>query len=157
MNTKLIEVTVGIFVAAGLAALFMLAMKVSNLSTLNTKEGYRVAARFENVGGLKSQAPVNAGGVRIGRVTSITYDQETYEAEVHMMIDRKYDRIPVDTTASIYTAGLLGEQYVSLEPGGAVTFLKDGDRIKLTQSALVMEKLVGQFLFDKASSGTQTE
>lgn len=157
MNMKLIEVTVGIFVAAGLAALFMLAMKVSNLSTLNTKDGYEVSARFENVGGLKKQAPVDAGGVRIGRVVGISYDQETYEAEVRMVIDRKYDKIPSDTTASIYTSGLLGEQYVSLEPGGAMTFLENGDRIRLTQSALIMEKLVGQFLFEQASSGPATE
>lgn len=157
MNMKLIEVTVGIFVAAGLAALFMLAMKVSNLSSLNGQEGYKVVARFENIGGLKAQAPVNAGGVRIGRVVSIAYDQNTYEAEVRMVIDRKYNRIPADTTASIYTSGLLGEQYVSLEPGGAASYLEDGDRIRLTQSALVMEKLVGQFLFDKASSTPQAE
>lgn len=157
MNMKLIEITVGVFVAAGLAALFMLAMKVSNLSTLNEKDGYEIVARFENIGGLKAQAPINAGGVRIGRVVAITYDQETYEAEVHMTINRKYNKIPRDTTAAIYTAGLLGEQYVSLEPGGAMEYLQDGDRVELTQSALILEELVGQFLFEQASAGTSTE
>lgn len=153
INMKLIEITVGVFVAAGIAALFMLAMKASNLSAFNVQDGYELVARFENVGGLKVQSPVSAGGVRIGRVVSIEYDQDTYEAEVRMVIDPKYDRLPVDTTASIYTSGLLGEQYVGLEPGGASTYLKHGDQIKLTQSALVMEQIVGQFLFGKASAG----
>ncbi|MDX9740292.1 MAG: outer membrane lipid asymmetry maintenance protein MlaD [Gammaproteobacteria bacterium] len=147
MRTRTIEIMVGAFVAAGIAALFMLAMKASNLGTASIRDGYQVTARFDNIGGLRVQAPVSAGGVRVGRVTAITYDQEDYEARVHMTIDSRYDRFPSDTSASIYTAGLLGEQYIGLEPGGADDFLADGDAILLTQSALVLEQLIGRFLF----------
>jgi phospholipid/cholesterol/gamma-HCH transport system substrate-binding protein len=147
MQTRTIEIMVGVFVAAGIAALFMLAMKASNLGTSSIGNGYHVTAHFENVGGLRVQAPVSAGGVRVGRVTAITYDQEDYEARVHMVIDSRYNRFPSDTSASIYTAGLLGEQYIGLEPGGADDFLKEGDTIQLTQSALVLEQLIGRFLF----------
>jgi len=153
MKVKIVEVMVGIFIVAGVAALFMLAMKVSNLSSLSDQVGYELIARFDNVGGLKAMSPVNAGGVRVGRVVSVDYDQDKYEAEVHMVINSRYDKFPKDTSAAIYTAGLLGEQYVSLEPGAEDVFLKDGDEIKLTQSALVMEKVVGQFLFSKAAEG----
>jgi len=150
----MVEITVGVFIAAGIAALFMLAMKVSNLSTFSGQEGYEVSARFDNIGGLKALSPVNAGGVRIGRVTSIVYDQNTYEAIVKMHIESEYNHLPADTTASIFTSGLLGEQYISLEPGGDSSYLKSGDEIKLTQSAIVMEQVIGQFLFSKASEGT---
>lgn len=151
---KMVEITVGVFIAAGIAALFMLAMKVSNLSTFTSQGGYELTAKFDNIGGLKEMSPVNAGGVRIGRVTSIDYDQGTYEAIVKMMISPQYNRLPKDTSASIFTSGLLGEQYVSLEPGGDTEFLKSGDQIRLTQSAIVMEQVVGQFLFGKAAGGT---
>lgn len=147
MQTRTIEIMVGIFVAAGIAALFLLAMKASNLGTTSIRDGYHVSARFENVGGLRVQSPVSAGGVKVGRVTAITYDQDDYEARVDMIIDSRYSRFPSDTSASIYTAGLLGEQYIGLEPGGADDFLKDGDTIQLTQSALVLEQLIGRFLF----------
>lgn len=150
---KAIEIGVGLFVAAGLAALFMLAMQVSNLSAMSNDEGYELIARFENVGGLKVRSPVSVGGVRIGRVAAIEFDTATFEAVVRMNIANQYGTFPVDTTASIFTAGLLGEQYVSLEPGGAEELLKGGDSIKLTQSALVMEQIIGQFLFSKASEG----
>jgi len=153
INTKVIEVTVGVFIAAGIAALFMLAMKVSNLSTFSSQGGYEITARFDNIGGLKEMSPVNAGGVRIGRVTSVEYDQKTYEAIVKMQISPEYDQLPKDTSASIFTSGLLGEQYISLEPGGETAYLKSGDQIKLTQSAIVMEQVIGQFLFGKASEG----
>ena len=153
MNVKIIEITVGFFVAAGIAALFMLAMKVSNLSSFTGQDGYELSARFDNIGGLKEMSPVNAGGVRIGRVTSIDYDQNSYEAIVRMQINPQYNRLPKDTTASIFTSGLLGEQYISLEPGGDTVYLKSGDQIKLTQSAIVMEQVIGQFLFSKASEG----
>jgi phospholipid/cholesterol/gamma-HCH transport system substrate-binding protein len=153
MKVKIVEVMVGMFIVAGIAALFMLAMKVSNLSSLSDQVGYELIARFDNVGGLKAMSAVNAGGVRVGRVVSVDYDQDKYEAEVHMVINSRYDRFPKDTSAAIYTAGLLGEQYVSLEPGAEDVFLKDGDEIQLTQSALVMEKVVGQFLFSKAAEG----
>ena len=150
---KAIEIGVGLFVAAGLAALFMLAMQVSNLSAMSSDDGYELVARFENVGGLKVRSPVSVGGVRIGRVAAIEFDTETFEAVVRMNIANQYATFPVDTTASIFTAGLLGEQYVALEPGGAEELLRGGDSLKLTQSALVMEQIIGQFLFSKASEG----
>jgi phospholipid/cholesterol/gamma-HCH transport system substrate-binding protein len=152
-NTRLIETLVGIFVAAGIAALFMLAMKVSNLNAFSNVEGYKVSAQFENIGGLKVLSSVSVGGVRIGRVTSIDFDQEDYEAVVTMAIDPQYDRLPTDTSASIFTSGLLGEQYVGFEPGGEEKFLKEGDTITLTQSAIVLEQVIGQFMFSKASEG----
>lgn len=149
MQTRTIEISVGVFVALGLAALLMLSMKVSNLSRLTEGDGYRITARFANIGGLKVRAPVTMAGVRIGRVTGIDFDTDTYEALVELTIQSQYDRLPEDTSASIYTAGLLGEQYVSLEPGAEERFLKQGDEIQLTQSALVLERLVGQFLFSR--------
>ncbi|MBL4762296.1 MAG: outer membrane lipid asymmetry maintenance protein MlaD [Gammaproteobacteria bacterium] len=146
-----IDVMVGLFVGIGLAALFMLAMQVSNLSSLNGDDGYVVTASFENIGGLKVRSPVSVSGVRIGRVTSIAYDDEDFEAVVSMRIDAQYDKFPQDTSAAIFTAGLLGEQYVGLEPGGSDQILAEGDRITLTQSALVLEQIIGQFLFSKAA------
>jgi phospholipid/cholesterol/gamma-HCH transport system substrate-binding protein len=155
MQTKLVEIAVGVFVAAGIAALFMLAMKVSNLASSTISNGYTVTARFENIGGLKVQSPVSAGGVRVGRVIGIKYDQSKYEAEVTMIIDARYNRFPVDTTASVFTSGLLGEQYVNLDPGGADEYLKNGDEIHMTQSALVLEQLIGRFLYS-ASEGSNS-
>ena len=151
--TRAVEVGVGVFVAAGLGALFVLAMKVSNISSFNQAGGYQIQARFENVGGLKVRSPVTAGGVRVGRVASISYDSDRYEAVVRMAIDPAFDRLPRDTSASIFTAGLLGEQYIGLEPGGEERFLQEGDQIKITQSALVLEQVIGQFLFSKAAEG----
>jgi phospholipid/cholesterol/gamma-HCH transport system substrate-binding protein len=153
-NNRVLEIVVGLFVALGIAALFMLAMKVSNLSSFGNNEGYMLKARFENIGGLKVMSPVSVGGVRIGRVAAIDFDQQRYEAVVTMRINSDYNRLPEDTSASIFTAGLLGEQYVNLEPGAEETFLKGGDVIHLTQSALVMEQVIGQFLFSKASEGS---
>lgn len=149
--TRAMEIGVGVFVAAGLAALFVLAMKVSNLSAFNTSDGYEIVARFENIGGLKVRSPVTAGGVRVGRVAEIGYDSERYEAVVRLVIDDAFDRLPRDTSASIFTAGLLGEQYVGLEPGGDERFLQAGDEIRITQSALVLEQVIGKFLFSKAA------
>lgn len=154
-RSRTIEVGVGLFVAAGLAALFMLAMKVSNLSAMAENEGYEVTARFENVGGLKVRSPVSVGGVRVGRVSAIDFDNQTFEAVVRLHIAAQYDQFPTDTSARIFTAGLLGEQYVALEPGGAEEILKAGDQIQLTQSALVLEQIIGQFLFSKASEGAK--
>lgn len=148
---RMTEIMVGVFVALGLASLFMLAMKVSNLSAFAEDEGYQITARFENIGGLKVRSPVTMAGVRIGRVADIRFDQETFEAVVTLSIYASNDRIPRDSSASIYTAGLLGEQYVSLEPGGDTEFLAAGDEIRLTQSALVLEQMVGRFIFDKAA------
>lgn len=154
VQSRAIEIWVGIFVAAGLAALFMLAMQVSNLSTFTEGAGYTISARFDNIGGLKVRSPVTVAGVRIGRVSDIGYDSDTYQAVVKMTIDAKYNRLPKDTSADILTAGLLGEQYIGLEPGGDETYLKNGDRIQLTQSALILEKIIGQFLFNKAAGGS---
>ncbi len=151
--TRAVEIGVGLFVAAGLGALFVLAMKVSNLSAFNTTDGYEIVARFENIGGLKVRAPVTAGGVRVGRVAGIDYDSDRYEAVVRLVIEPRFDRLPRDTSASIFTAGLLGEQYIGLEPGGDERFLQSGDEIRITQSALVLERVVGQFLFSKAAEG----
>jgi len=140
-----------VFVALGLAALLVLAMKVSNLSALTEGEGYRVMARFDNVGGLKVRSPVKMAGVLIGRVVGIRFDSKDYQAVVTMAIRPEYDRIPADTSASIFTAGLLGEQYVGLEAGGEEKYLGQGDEIGLTQSAVVLEQLIGQFLYSKGS------
>ncbi len=149
--TRTVEIVVGVFVALGLAAFVMLAMRVSNISALTETGGYPVTARFTNIGGLKVRAPVTMAGVRIGRVTGIGFDERTYEAVVTLTILPRYDQLPVDTSASILTAGLLGEQYVGLEPGGAEQYLDDGDEITLTQSAVVLEHLIGQFLYGKAA------
>lgn len=149
-QSRTVQIWVGVFVALGLASLFMLAMKVSNISALTEQEGYELKANFENIGGLKVRSPVTMAGVVIGRVSSITFDRETYEAVVSMTIDSLYNNIPEDTTASIFTAGLLGEQYVGLEAGGAEDYLKEGEKFKLTQSAVVLEKLIGQFLVNNA-------
>lgn len=150
MRTRDIEVLVGLFVMAGIAALFMLAMKVSNLGDFSDSGGYAVTANFENVGGLKVRAPITMAGVRVGRVAAISLDDESYSAKVTMNIAAEYNKIPFDTSASIFTAGLLGEQYIGLDAGGDEEFLQAGDEIDLTQSALVLEKLIGQFLFSKA-------
>jgi len=154
-HSKTADTLVGLFVAAGIAALFFLGLQVSNLGDWFEDEGYSVTARFQNSGGLKPRAVVSIAGVRIGRVTSIRYDSDTFQSVVTMRIDRRYDRIPDDTSASILTAGLLGEQYIGLDPGGSLDYLSDGSEIEITQSAMVLEKLISQFLFDKAS-GTQS-
>lgn len=154
-NNRVVEIMVGLFVALGIAALFMLAMKVSNLGGMSANDGYELQARFDNIGGLKVMSPVNIGGVRIGRVMAIDYDQDSYEAVVKMVIDPSFDRLPTDTSASIFTAGLLGEQYVSLEPGAEELYLQAGDELMLTQSSLIMEQLIGQFLFDKAGGSDE--
>lgn len=150
MNTRTIEIAVGLFVAAGLAALFMLAMKVSNLATYGGDDGYLISARFDNIGGLKVRSPVSASGVRVGQVTDISYDSGGYEARVTMSIEPQYDKFPTDTAASIMTSGLLGEQFVGLEPGAEEEYLKPGSEIEITQSALVLEQIIGQFLYSKA-------
>jgi phospholipid/cholesterol/gamma-HCH transport system substrate-binding protein len=151
-QTKTVEIMVGVFVVAGMAALFMLAMKVSNISTLNDNNGYEVTAYFDNVGGLKVRSPVTASGVNVGRVAAIRYDDKLFEALVTLKLNRNY-HLPVDSSASIFTSGLLGEQYVGLEPGGATDDLKNGDRIKITQSALILEQIIGRVLFSKAAEG----
>jgi len=129
-------------------------MQVSNLSTLSGEQGYRVLARFTNIGGLKVRSPVTMAGVTIGRVSNIAFDNSTYEAVVTMKIDRSHDTIPEDTFANIFTAGLLGEQYIGLDPGGSTSYLRDGSEITHTQSALILEQIIGQFLFNKAAEAS---
>ncbi len=155
IKMKTMEITVGLFVILGFAALFYLAMQVSNLNAfgVSNMDGYSVTAQFENVGSLKVGAPVTVAGVRVGRVTAIGMDRKTHEAAVKLTISSEYNDIPLDTGASILTSGLLGEQYVGLEPGGDEKVLKEGDKIKLTQSALVLEKIISQVLFSKAAEG----
>lgn len=155
MTTRITEIWVGIFVAAGMAALFMLAMKVSNLSTYSNDEGYEITARFEDISGLKVRSPVTMSGVRIGRVKSIEFDNQALQAVVVMRIDGQHNTLPKDSSASIYTAGLLGEKYVGLEAGGDENSLKQGDVVKLTQDSLVLEKLIGQFVSKMIDNKTE--
>ncbi len=153
MNTRKTEIIVGLFVAAGLAALFMLAMKVSNLNIYSQDEGYEVVARFDDISGLKVRSAVTMAGVRIGQVSDISFDPQTFEAVVKMRINSQYNTLPRDTSASILTAGLLGEKYIGLEAGGDEENLKDKDRIKLTQDSLVLEKLISRFVDKFVDSG----
>jgi phospholipid/cholesterol/gamma-HCH transport system substrate-binding protein len=150
VNRSTIDLWVGIFVAIGFGAILFLALKVGNLLTLDRTPGYHLSANFDNIGGLKLRAPVKAAGVVVGRVESIRLDPKTYEGVVSMRIDRDV-AFTKDTIASINTSGLLGEVYIGLDAGGDPVMLKDGERIIKTQSAVVIEKLIGQFLFDKAS------
>jgi phospholipid/cholesterol/gamma-HCH transport system substrate-binding protein len=152
VNRNTIDLWVGIFVAIGIAAILFLALKVGNLVTFGNTPGYRLEAAFENIGGLKLRAPVKAAGVVVGRVDRIRFDPKTYQAVVTMRIDDG-NEFTDDTIASILTSGLLGEVYVGLDVGGDTKMLGDGARIAKTQSAVVLERLIGQFLFDKAASG----
>ena len=152
MSRATLDLWVGIFVAVGIAAILFLALKVGNLVTVGSPPGYRLDASFDNIGGLKLRAPVKAAGVVVGRVEKIRFDQTNYQAIVTMKIDEA-NHFTVDTIASILTSGLLGEMYVGLDSGGDPKMLADGDRITKTQSAVVLEKLIGQFLFDRAASG----
>lgn len=150
MHSRTVQIWVGLFVVAGMAALLMLSMKVSNISAFTESEGYEIRAHFENIGGLKVRSPVTMAGVVVGRVSAIGFDTEIYEAVVTLNIQNGFNTIPEDTTASIFTAGLLGEQYIGLEAGGADTMLAAGDEIRLTQSAVVLEQIIGQFLVSQA-------
>lgn len=150
MNRTTLDLWVGFFVAIGIAALLFLALKVGNLSAGSFANNYVVEASFDNIGGLKARAPVKSAGVVVGRVASINFDPQSYRAKVELAIESRYD-FPSDTIATILTSGLLGEQYVGLEAGGDEKMLKAGDRIRITQSAVVLEKLISQFLFDKAA------
>jgi phospholipid/cholesterol/gamma-HCH transport system substrate-binding protein len=152
MNRSTLDLWVGIFVTIGIAAILFLALKVGNLLTLSNEPGYRISAAFDNIGGLKVRAPVKAAGVVVGRVEQIRLDPQSYQAVVSMRIDRGYE-FSRDTIASILTSGLLGEVYIGLSAGGDTQMIGDGGRIAKTQSAIVLEKLIGQFLFDKAASG----
>ncbi|MCL2310566.1 MAG: outer membrane lipid asymmetry maintenance protein MlaD [Proteobacteria bacterium] len=151
MNRTAIDVWVGVFVAIGLGAMVFLSLKAGNLLTTSNAPGYRVEAAFDNIGGLKTRAPVKAAGVTIGRVESITLDPVTYQAVATLRIDKRYE-FTRDTIASILTSGLLGEVYIGLDVGGDEEMLADGGRIGKTQSAIVLEKLIGQFMLNQASS-----
>lgn len=150
MNRLTLDLWVGFFVAIGLASLVFLALKVGNLSGSSMSDTYRLEAKFDNIGGLKVRAPIKSAGVVVGRVAEIRFDPENYVAVVRMQVDGRY-KFPRDTFATILTSGLLGEQYVGFEVGGAQEVLKDGDVIKKTQSAVVLEKLISQFMFSKAA------
>jgi len=154
MNRSTIDLWVGIFVVLGIGALLFLALKVGNLASFSTNQTYQVNAKFANIGGLKVRGPVKSAGVVVGRVTEIRFDTETYKAIVSLDIDSAY-QFPRDTSAKILTSGILGEQYIGLEAGGDGVMLKQGDRIRLTQDAVVLENLISQFLFSKAAEGKE--
>jgi phospholipid/cholesterol/gamma-HCH transport system substrate-binding protein len=150
MKQRSIEIMVGGFVLLGIVALFFLALKAANLGNFNTEATYALSARFDNIGGLKVRAPVRSAGVTVGRVTAITLDPKTYQGVVRMEIREGY-QFPKDSSARILTSGLLGDQYIGLEPGAAEANLVAGATITQTQSALVLESLIGQMLFSKAA------
>jgi phospholipid/cholesterol/gamma-HCH transport system substrate-binding protein len=156
MNRLALDLWVGLFVAIGIGAVLFLALRVGNLVSLGSTPGYRLEARFDNIGGLKVRAPVKAAGVVVGRVEEIRFDPKTYQAVVTMKIDNG-NEFTTDTIASILTSGLLGEVYIGLEVGGDPKMLANGGRIGKTQSAVVLEKLIGQFLFDKAAANGGTK
>lgn len=152
MERSMLDLWVGLFVVAGIAALVVLAFKVGNMSSMGGGETYEISANFDNIGGLKPRAAIKSAGVVVGRVTAISFNNERFTAKVTLAVEKNY-KFPKDTTASILTSGLLGEQYIGLEGGGDDQMLKPGDNIRLTQSAVVLEKLISQFLFDKAAEG----
>ncbi|MBS3916433.1 MAG: outer membrane lipid asymmetry maintenance protein MlaD [Sulfuritalea sp.] len=154
MNRMTLDLWVGVFVAIGLGALLFLGLKVGNLASASTGETYVLKANFDNIGGLKVRAPVKSAGVVVGRVGDIRLDAERYEAVVTMNVGSQF-KFPRDTFAKIRTSGLLGEQYIGFSVGGDMEMLKPGDTIKKTESAMVLEDLVGQFLFDKAAEGNE--
>ena len=152
MQRKSIDFMVGLFVVLGFAALLFLALKAGNLGSFQTMGSYVVKAKFDNIGGLKIRAPVKSAGVVVGRVADITFDDQTYQAVVTLRLENSY-RFPKDTSAKILTSGLLGEQYLGLEAGGDTVMLAQGGQITSTQSALVLESLISQFLYSKAAEG----
>ena len=157
MQTKALELLVGLFFTLGVAAVFILTFRVASLDAGGAGDSFSVTADFENIGGLKPGAAVTMAGVRIGRVRSIVIDPTTFEAKVTMRIENDYDNLPKDSSASIFTAGLLGEQYIGLTPGGEDAVLAEGDHIKFTQSALVLENLIGQFVAGMASGDKESD
>jgi len=154
MQRKSLDLWVGLFVLLGAAALFFLAMKAGNMSSLSFQQTYPVITKFDNIGGLKPRAPVKSAGVVVGRVADIRFDDKSFQAVVTLKLESSY-KFPKDTSAKILTSGLLGEQYIGLEAGGDTQNLVAGDRIKMTQSAVVLENLISQFLFSKAAEGKE--
>lgn len=147
MQTKNIEIIVGAFLLAGILALLMLAFQVSGLTDITGKNGYTITAAFDNIGDLRVRAPVSIGGVRVGEVTDIELNPNTFKAIATLRINANEKTIPTDSTASIYTQGLLGSNYISITPGFANTNLKNGDKITMTHSAVILENLIGQLMF----------
>jgi phospholipid/cholesterol/gamma-HCH transport system substrate-binding protein len=156
MSRKLLDLWVGFFVVFGFSAVLFLALRVGNMSSASFADTYQLTARFDNIGGLKVRGPVKSAGVVVGRVTDIRFDPQSYEALVTVTIDSRY-QFPKDTFASILTAGLLGEQYIGLDAGGDEKMLKTGDTFMKTQSAVVLEKLISQFMFNKASETPESK
>jgi phospholipid/cholesterol/gamma-HCH transport system substrate-binding protein len=156
MNRATIDIWVGAFVVAGFAGLLFLALKVGNMASFSLDKTYDVKAKFANIGGLKPRAAIKSAGVVVGRVSNIEFDNVTYEASVTFTIDARY-KFPNDTSAKILTSGLLGEQYVGLEAGGDSKMLQDGGNLRLTQSAVVLENLISQFLFNKAAEDKEAK
>ena len=156
MHRKSVDVWVGLFVLLGLAALLFLALKAGNMSTLSFAKTYAITGKFDNIGGLKPQAPVKAAGVVVGRVGDIKFDDKTYQALVTLELEAGY-KFPKDSSLKILTAGLLGEQYIGIEAGGDTTNLINGDKILSTQSATVLEDLINQFIYSKAAEGKEEE
>ncbi len=156
MQRKSLDVWVGLFVLLGAVAIMFLALKVGNLSSMNFGPGYTLVARFDNIGGLKPRAAVKSAGVVVGRVESIGFDDKSFQATVTMRMQADV-KFPKDSSAKILTSGLLGEQYIGIAPGGDEKNFADGDRVKSTQSAIVLENLISQFLFSKAAEGSKGE
>lgn len=156
MQRKSLDIWVGLFVVLGALALMFLALKAGNMSSLNFGPTYTLVANFDNIGGLKPRAPIKSAGVVVGRIESISFDDQRFQARVVMRMQSEY-KFPKDSSAKILTSGLLGEQYVGLEPGGDVKNFIAGDRIKITQSAIVLESLISQFLFSKAAETSGEE
>ena len=154
MKKSAIDIWVGLFVTIGMLAMLFLALKVGNMSAVSFAPTYTVSARFDNIGGLKPRAPVKSAGVVVGRIASIQFDDTTYQATVTMTIEKAY-QFPKDSSAKILTSGLLGEQYIGLEAGGDEQMLADGGKITQTQSAIVLENLISQFLYNKAADNGQ--
>ena len=152
MQRTTVDLWVGIFVAAGLIGLLVLALKVGNASSVSVSDGYTITAQFDNIGGLKVRAPVKSAGVVVGRVEQIGFDNRSLRAKVTMRIDKRFE-FPKDSSASILTYGLLGDQFIGIDGGGDSELLEDGDAVRLTQSAIVLEKVIGQFLYGKAAEG----
>jgi phospholipid/cholesterol/gamma-HCH transport system substrate-binding protein len=152
MNKRATDFWVGLFVLLGFAAAAFLALKAGNLASFGTTETYTVKAKFDNIGGLKPRAPVKSAGVTVGRVAGIGFDDKTYQAIVTLSLEKKY-QFPKDSSAKILTSGLLGEQYIGLEAGADAANLAEGTPIKMTQSAVVLENLISQFLYGKANEG----
>jgi phospholipid/cholesterol/gamma-HCH transport system substrate-binding protein len=150
-QTRTVELGTGLFVLLGIGSLFFLTTQTTGQNDFKADETFEVQARFENVGSLKKRAPVAMAGVTIGRVTDIQFDRVTLDAMVTFVIDSRYDMIPDDSDATILTAGLLGSQYIGLHPGGSESSLEDGSEIMFTQSAVVLENLIGKYLFSRDS------